>query len=139
MSSYEEWKKSCTSAKSQVTKVCNRICQLIVEADNYDTVPELVTKLKQNVVVFTLAHDQVVSLDTDEDVDHGKYFDDVPSNYVEALCKAKSVMHAMSGVTSEGDNDVNKLLCLPKVELKVFSGDPLQYHAFMKSFSVNVK
>ena len=31
------------------------------------------------------------------------------------------------------------LLCLHKVELEVFTGNPLKFHAFMKSFQVNVE
>ena len=48
-------------------------------------------------------------------------------------------MHAITGVAGQGNNDVYKLLCLPKVELEVFLGDPLKYHAFIKSFSVTVE
>ena len=46
MGMYEECKKSRASAKSQVMKACNRICQLIAEEDNYTAVHELVSKLK---------------------------------------------------------------------------------------------
>ena len=139
MSRYEECKKARVSAKSQVTKSCNRICQLIAEGDDYSSVPELVSKLKQNFAEFTSVHDQVVSKESDENVEHDKYFDEVQCNYVNALCKAKSIMHTNTTVIGQSDNDDFNLLSLPKVELEVFTGDPLKYHAFIKSFAVKVE
>ena len=48
-------------------------------------------------------------------------------------------MHAITSVAGQGHNDVYKLLSLPKVELEVFSVNPLKYHPFIKSFSFNVE
>ena len=72
MGMYKECKKSRASVKSQVTKACNRICQLIAEGDEHTAVPEVV---KHNFSEFSSVHDQVVSKEADKNVDHDKYFD----------------------------------------------------------------
>ena len=45
--------------------------------------------------VITTCHDQVVLHETDKDVDHQSYFEEVQTNYVEALCISISVMHEL--------------------------------------------
>ena len=59
-------------SKSQVTKDCNRICQLIAEGDDYTALPELVSKLKYNFTEFTSVHGQVVSKESGDNFKHDK-------------------------------------------------------------------
>ena len=46
MSSIQDVKKARTSAKTKVTKLCNRISQLVAEEEDLSSVPELVNRLK---------------------------------------------------------------------------------------------
>ena len=154
MSSLQDCKKARKVEKGKVTKLCNKLSQVIAEDEDLTSIPELVDQLKRSFTSFTACHEQVVCKDTDEDVDHDKYFEEVQANYVNALCKAKPFKHNVSSsdasqasqgqvsgkVQGQGhtDSDLLNLLSLPKVELEVFSGDPLKYHSFIKSFEVNV-
>ena len=92
-------------------------------------------------------HDSLVS---DEDIDESDaYFYKQQQNYISVLQEVKGVtkdVHFKSELDSthldtSGNNsheELLKLLNLPKVELQVFSGNPLHFHQFMKAFEVNV-
>ena len=134
-------KKSRGVAKGKVTRLSNRISLLIAEDDDLAEIPALAKQLKLAFEEFASLHEQVVDLepDTDESI---KYFQSVQENYIATITKVKVLKNESASrgdTTITGDNDMVKLLCLPKIELQKFSGDPLQYHSFIKSFEVNVE
>ena len=85
--------------------------------------------------------------DYDNDLDECEdYFSEVQNNFIKVLEQVKRILHVCSPVIqtpaqSPTDSNLAKLLGavnLPKVEIRVFSGDPSQFHQFMKSFELNV-
>ena len=92
-------------------------------------------------------HEQLF-VDEPETEDDSKYYQQVQVNYVGALDRARTVRHettslpgstdsASANTSSLMESEMLNLLCLPKVELEVFTGDPLKFHALMKSVQVN--
>ena len=142
MPTLAEAKAARKVSKAKVTRLCNKVSQFIAEDANLAEIPSLVSQVKQAFSEFTASHEQVVNLDTDENADHDGYFEQVQTNYIKVLSRAKSIKSVPaqeSKSTLVPGPEVFNLLSLPKVELEVFKGDPLQYHTFIKAFQLSVE
>ena len=108
---------------------------------------DLVTKrdeLKGVFRVFELAHEVYAAQVTKEsDIEECyKYFQEAQSSYINILKEIKAyIEQASRGSPATGsinpansDQNIHSLINLPKVEIEVFSGDPLKYHAFIAVF-----
>ena len=138
MAEYDQVKKLRATAKAKVTRSVNKINQLIAE-DELSKLEEGIKNLKVNFSEFTKFHDELLTFEqVDEDYD--EYYTKVQSLYIDSLTKAKILVTRKESVSvKENDtHNLNALFTLPKVELKSFSGNPLDYHAFIRSFMVNV-
>ena len=154
MADVADLKKSRGVAKGKVTKLCNKISLLVAEDQKVST--ESLDQLRSAFSEFDELHDKVVGVESDVD-ESVKYYQDVYDKYLMVLLKVKAVQKVDVSTTQKvdigatqradksqvasalsADSDIFKLLCLPKVELQKFSGDPLKYHGFIKSFEINV-
>ena len=91
---------------------------------------------------------ELVDEKSEEATKLAKWFEDEQTKYYHLV---KSVNEWLKGLENqkppkvEGHGDASssgmqlaRLFDLPKVEMPVFSGDPLEYHSFIRSFEVNV-
>ena len=129
--------------KTKLTKLGNKISTILVEGDRLAEIPVLITEFKVAFDDFSKSHDEVTSLDEANILDHEVYYDHVESNFLKILATAKDVKQAAasfsSPVPSSPSSDVIGLLSLPKLELEVFSGEPIKYHTFIKAFKASVE
>ena len=116
--------------------------------DNIDDLAAEVDKLKSVFQKFDEKNtDFAATLSDDNDLDECEdYFSEVQNNFIKVLEQVKRILHVCSPVIqtpaqSPTGSNLAKLLGavnLPKVEIRVFSGDPSQFHQFMKTFELNV-
>jgi hypothetical protein len=143
-------KSARTVAKRTLTKEINYARQCIAEG-NTDNLHEQVKAIKHHFDKFSAIHaDHQETLTTDDDIDASEtYFSKEQDNYIKVLDQVKSVfseldMSMKSEMKSESHSatDITRelltVLNMPKVELEMFNGDPLQFHQFIRAFELNV-
>ena len=145
----EQKKTERASAKSIVTKQINAIRQKAAECEG--DITSMINDLKTKFKTFTDLHNDYAGMVSQDKADEcDEYFADVQSSYIDALEKyypkvqpttpQDNSFHdtSMSGASGFSPDEMLTMMNLPKVELKVFDGNPLHYHAFIKSFDANV-
>ena len=148
----EDLKRDRRAAKAAVTREINALTRVVAE-ENKPEVLQGLDSLKQKFKEFTKCHVSFHETLPDTDLDpievSDKYFFEVQDSYVGALKVTKDWLKHQSGETAddfEGSNasdglsqrEFLSIINLPKVEIEKFSGDPLQYHAFIAVFDENV-
>ena len=129
-------RKTC---KTKVTKLGNKISNLIIEGDRLAEVTQLIAQIKSAFSDFSKSHESVVALDPDNEIVHDSYFDNVESNYYKILSRAKEANVSETSAFKSSDSTVVGLLSLPKLELEIFTGEALKYPTFIKSFKASVE
>ena len=145
----EQKKTERASAKGIVTKQINAIRQKAAEREG--DITSMINDLKTKFKTFTDLHNDYAGMVSQDKADEcDEYFADVQSSYIDALEKyypkvqpttpQDNSFHdtSMSGASGFSRDEMLTMMNLPKVELKVFDGNPLHYHAFIKSFDANV-
>ena len=154
--SAQELKTARANAKRALTKEVNNIRQCIAE-DELDKLSDRIANLKTLFKSFTTAHEAYhEKILEEDDIDISEtYFYAEQDKYIKALEQARHAMAEQTQLSSHinddthvthngGDSDkvstreMMGFLNMPKVELEVFSGDPLRNHEFLKSFDLNV-
>ena len=129
--------------KTRLTKLGNKISTIIVEGDKLADIPDLVIQFKAAFADFSKEHEEVVKLDEDNDMQNDAYYNQVESNFLKVLANAKDVKTPVPKVQSSNlsasNTTVVGLLSLPKLELEVFTGEPIKYHTFVKAFKASVE
>ena len=138
-------KRQRGAKKAAVTRIIGSIDRFIAEKKT-PKVKESYDKLMEAFDKFAELHERYhETIETDEEVEESdKYFLDYQKIYIDALTRAQDFV-------GEKDNnikpdpevkpssvDVLNLVNLPKVELDIFDGDPMQYHNFMAIFDEHV-
>ena len=141
----EDLKRQRGAKKAAVTRIIGSIDRFIAEKKT-PKVKESYDKLMEAFDKFAELHERYhETIETDEEVEESdKYFLDYQKIYIDALTRAQDFV-------GEKDNnikpdpevkpssvDVLNLVNLPKVELDIFDGDPMQYHNFMAIFDEHV-
>ena len=62
------------------------------------------------------------------------YFQAARNSYVTAIRTARAYLDSLQRSTSQSDSALYQTVNLPKVELKIFDGDPLSYHLWINAF-----
>jgi len=123
----------------------------------WNEVQNRITKLKQKFGEFEISHTKYHdALEEEAAIDDSEeYFSKVQLNYIENLSVINKYVKAnkqdVSSASSREQSSVQPassdslsrqevmdLMHLPKVEIEVFSGDPLKYHCFMSVFDEHV-
>ena len=145
-------KRKKTQAKRSLSRKLTRAYELLTDGEMVNT-----TDLKQTHDDFLSASDAYIVLleglegDDDEAVERAdEEAAETESKYRDLLAQVRKAgeaavqisqvsdrMHSTSVADSERDNAL-ATLNLPHVKLDTFSGDPKQYHSFIKSFDCNV-
>lgn len=139
-----EEKKNRSALKAKITRTINNIKRYIAEEDE-DEVEENSKLLKAKFKEFEAAHETYngTLASADETDESDLYFYSVQDDYIAALKLAKKWLNGddstpttnqTSGAQALNQSDVMSLINLPKIELEVFDGDPMQYHSFMTMF-----
>ena len=125
-------------SKTKVTKLGNKITNLLIEGDKSAEISVLVTQFKTAFAEFSKTHEDVAKLDPDSEVSHDVYYDQAETNYFKILSRVKE-SKPVEIKSSSVDSTVVGLLSLPKLELEVFTGEVLKYPTFIKSFKASVE
>ena len=117
-------------------------------AEREGDITSMINDPKTKFKTFTDLHNDYAGMVSQDKAD--EYFADVQSSYIYALEKyypkvqptipQDNSFHdtSMSGASGFSRDEMLTMMNLPKVELKVFDGNPLHYHSFIKSFDANV-
>ena len=137
--------------KTAVTRQVNKIRQLIAEEDSNQVkaeIEQLIVKFGN----FESAHDRYhATLQAENELDESEeYFTNTQEVYIKFLNETKVwLKQGNAAPNTEQASKVEKgsefspeqmmnVLCLPKIELSKFNGDPLHYHSFIALFDETV-
>jgi hypothetical protein len=139
-------KKARSARKSALTRAINDIHQGVAEEDK-DLVTEKLSAIKEKFWNFEAAHDAYHDKLEDEDAMEVSetYFTDMHQKYIKVVKEAKQWLKSLDvkpevpvQAASPSTAEMMKMLNLPRVELRCFSGDPLQYYSFLSLFDEHV-
>ena len=141
-------KKQRTIRKRALTRLQGSIKRFIAE-DNREKIEELVKKLQSEFVEFEEVHDkyQRSCEEGDEAETSEDYMVEVEERYTDCLISVNTwrknsevvVVKQESETTPQDGRSMFEAsllaaLNMPKIEMKVFDGDPLEYHSFISTF-----
>jgi hypothetical protein len=145
----EEVKKIRGILKASITRERKSVLRFIAEEDEAK-VKDHMDKLMQKFNDFEKASEKYQALLSDEldIVADEEYFDATQDDYVSTLTAGKTWLRSKSpgstqntGTDTKRDDDKTaaiagamNLLNLPKIDIDVFHGDPMQYHYFVAAF-----
>ena len=126
--------------KGAVTRLRGQINRLISEEDP-EGVDSKLAQIKQTFTEFEGAHVAYHDLLQDEEEIEAseEWFAAVEHDYIVCVKSAKLWLKSLSGIEVKDDSSIAReelmsLLSIPKVEIEVFSGNPVQYLSFMAIF-----
>lgn len=127
--------------KGLVTRFINNLSRYVVEEDDSavkETLEKMKTLFKDFEDIHIRYHDQ---LRDENEIDiSDDYFFQAEQAYINAFKSAKDWLRGTARVEaspvkdSNVFSDLHTLINLPKVEIKPFDGNPLDYHSFIATF-----
>lgn len=146
----DELKRQRGTKKAVVTRFIGSIDRFIAEK-KIPKVQEYYDKLMNAFENFADQHEKYHEMIENEDEVEAsdKYFLEFQKEYIAALARAQEFVDGTKDKKPEPDmtpavpgmlspSDVLHLVNLPKVQLEVYDGDPLQYNNFMTTFEEHV-
>ena len=150
----EEAKTERTNKKRNLTRQESNIKRYMAE-EKKDKVEELVKKLQEDYVEFEKVQETYhASCEEQSDKDASEdYFLDVEAKYIECLMSVNTWKKSLDVIVVKQEADEQSeakatekesmsmfeasmlaAINMPKLELKVFDGDPLEYYSFTETF-----
>ena len=132
--------------KGALTRVLNNI-EMSMSEDDVDDVKRLLEAAKIKFKDFQSIHDAYAEnlVDDDEYLKSEEYYEEKAKHYITVVKLARAwvqsrVVKKEEKVEPREDSqqEIMKIMNLPKVELEPFDGDPLKFHAFLATFDENV-
>ena len=144
----EDLKTQRRVRKSAFTKQMNKVKQLRAEKNPAQVKIEVETLIEKFKNFETACENYHETLEADKDIDDSdKYFSDTQGSYIDFLNstdewlkpqEAANPMNDQALVSKDGNSNLVSAMCLPKIELEKFNGDPSKYHTFMALFDETV-
>ena len=134
--------------KRSLTTRINAMQRYIAEECEIDHLKDKREQLKAAFADLEQCHQTYEeNLDEDKDLeDSEKYFNDVQNSYIACLKEVnqyidkKQVTNPKVSEVSTTNTEIQyAAINLPKLEIEVFTGDPMRYHAFISTFEESVE
>lgn len=123
-------KKKRAIKRQLYTKKLNK-CEAHIDDGNRELSNALVTDLKSCWKELVSAHEDVLFLLSEADIEKDVYLDDIETNYDQILLKSPNI-------DTKSDSSSKDTYKIPKVDLKKFNGNLLEWLPFIQGFTNSV-
>ena len=135
MSEAADLRKSRGILKGLLTKSLRKVERLTVERATRDELESVLRAAKKAFAEFEDSHDAYVQMEKEEEQEKcDEYFQAAHVSYVSAIQTARAYLDSLQQSASSSASALYQTVNLPKVELKIFDGDPLSYHLWICAF-----
>ena len=144
---FERLRTLLTQRKGVITRHVSKLRRLVTQRSKEEIPPQL-KKSESAFEEFEGLFDEFcMSCNyVDDNTFNESWFDNVQTSYLEEYGRANAFLDSLTKPCPNPSpqypksflDDFNATLNLPKVEIVPFDGDPIHYHAFIKSFMLNV-